>query len=134
MSATEIGIFGETYEDRKSKKRGRLLCKDVEHNSVILIAEDGSQFLVTLPNFRNNWRKVSVVEVNIPAEEAEVIDTENDRKEEKPMEDKKEVKVDTSPVTEFELNCLKEFLNWRKNNVVGSDNKELESIVDRLSK
>ena len=58
MSETEIGVFGQLYGDRKSSKTGKLLRKEPENHSVILIDVAGDEFSVNETMFRNNWRKI----------------------------------------------------------------------------
>lgn len=71
MSNT-IGVIGQKYEDRKSKKTGVLVERD-EANKKLAFAEetaDGTQlFYVSYAAFKSNWRKVVQAE---PANEPEV--------------------------------------------------------------
>ena len=71
MSNT-IGIIGQQYEDRKSKKTGVLLERDEANKKLTFIDEsvEGAQpFQVSYAAFKSNWRKVVPAE---PANEPEV--------------------------------------------------------------
>lgn len=71
MSDT-IGILGQKYEDRKSKKVGTLLDRDAENKKLSFLGENGEPFTVTYAAFKSNWRKVIVAEpVNEVAETVE---------------------------------------------------------------
>jgi hypothetical protein len=74
MSNT-IGVIGQMYEDRKSKKTGVLLDRDEANKKLTLIDEsvDGAHpFQISYAAFKSNWRKVVQLEfVNEPEVEAE---------------------------------------------------------------
>ena len=57
MSDT-IGVIGQKYEDRKSKKVGTLLDRDVENKKLSFLDENGEPFQVSYAAFKSNWRKV----------------------------------------------------------------------------
>lgn len=57
MSDT-IGIIGQKYEDRKSKKTGVLIDRDVENKKLILGNEGEDNFTISYAAFKSNWRKV----------------------------------------------------------------------------
>lgn len=61
MSDT-IGIIGQKYEDRKSKKVGVLIERDEANKKLILGNEGEDNFTISYAAFKSNWRKV------IPAE------------------------------------------------------------------
>jgi len=71
MSNT-IGVIGQKYEDRKSKKTGVLLERDEANKKLTLVDEsvDGAQpFQISYAAFKSNWRKVVQAE---PADAPEV--------------------------------------------------------------
>ena len=71
MSNT-IGIIGQQYEDRKSKKTGVLLERDEANKKLTLIdgsVEGAQPFQISYAAFKSNWRKVVQAE---PANEPEV--------------------------------------------------------------
>ena len=69
MSDT-IGVIGQKYEDRKSKKVGTLLDRDVENKKLSFLGENGEPFQVSFAAFKSNWRKVVTEEpVNEVADE-----------------------------------------------------------------
>lgn len=57
MSDT-IGIIGQKYEDRKSKKVGTLVSRDAESKKLGLLDENAEPFYVSFAAFKSNWRKV----------------------------------------------------------------------------
>ena len=71
MSNT-IGVIGQKYEDRKSKKTGVLVERD-EANKKLVLGNDGEDnFTISYAAFKSNWRKVVQAEpVNEPEVEAE---------------------------------------------------------------
>ncbi len=72
MSDT-IGVIGQKYEDRKSKKTGTLVDRDAENKKLGFIDENAEPFYVSFAAFKSNWRKVIVAEpVNEATEEPEV--------------------------------------------------------------
>ena len=77
MSDT-IGIIGQKYEDRKSKKVGTLFNRDEENKKLAFLDDNSETFTVSYAAFKSNWRKVvevepaeEVVEPNCEAAEAE---------------------------------------------------------------
>lgn len=71
MSDT-IGIIGQKYEDRKSKKVGTLLDRDVENKKLSFLGENAEPFTVSFAAFKSNWRKVVVAEPTDEVEQEEV--------------------------------------------------------------
>ena len=57
MSDT-IGVIGQKYEDRKSKKSGTLLDRDAENKKLSFLGDSGEPFQVSYAAFKSNWRKV----------------------------------------------------------------------------
>lgn len=70
MSDT-IGVIGQKYEDRKSKKTGVLLDRDVENKKLSFLDENAEPFSVSFAAFKSNWRKVIAEAPTEPVEEAE---------------------------------------------------------------
>ena len=70
MSDT-IGVIGQKYEDRKSKKTGTLLDRDAENKKLSFLDENGDPFQVSYAAFKSNWRKVITEAPTEPVEEAE---------------------------------------------------------------
>ena len=68
MSNT-IGIIGQKYEDRKSKKAGVLVERDEANKKLSFLGENEESFQVSFAAFKSNWRKVVQAE---PANEPEV--------------------------------------------------------------
>lgn len=57
MSDT-IGVIGQKYEDRKSKKSGVLADRDVENKKLKFLDDNLEPFSVSYAAFKSNWRKV----------------------------------------------------------------------------
>ena len=55
---SEIGVIGQIYEDRRTKKRGKLLERDEKFKTLLLESDDGKSFNITFGGFKSNWRKV----------------------------------------------------------------------------
>ena len=73
MSDT-IGVIGQKYEDRKSKKVGYLLSRDESNKKLNFLDEKTEPFTVSYAAFKSNWRKV--VEAEQPVEEFAEFDAE----------------------------------------------------------
>ena len=72
MSDT-IGIIGQKYEDRKSKKIGTLLDRDAESKKLSFLGADGEPFQISYAAFKSNWRKV-ITEAPVEVEPTETAD------------------------------------------------------------
>lgn len=66
MSDT-IGVIGQKYEDRKSKKTGLLVDRDVENKKLSFLDDNAEPFQISFAAFKSNWRKV----INETPKEAE---------------------------------------------------------------
>ena len=81
---SEVGVIGQIYEDRRTKKQGKLIERDDKYKTLLLESTDGKSFNVSYGGFKSNWRSVSepvetleeaMQEVEIP-EKPEVIKSE----------------------------------------------------------
>lgn len=81
-TVNEVGIIGQMYEDRKSKKVGVLESREPKYKTLMLRDNEGKSFNITYSTFRSNWRKY---------QGEEVIETST-QKEESRVEEQKEVK------------------------------------------
>lgn len=54
---SEVGIIGQMYENRKSKKIGVLESRDEKFKTLLFRGDDGSSFNVNYSTFKSNWRK-----------------------------------------------------------------------------
>ena len=120
MSEAEIGVFGQLYGDRKSSKTGKLLRKEPENHSVILIDVAGDEFSVNETVFRNNWRKIES-KPNADMKPAEQGPKKATRR--------KETVMQKPEFTDEEKQNIRDYLAWRKENVKGSKNEDLEKLV-----
>lgn len=62
---SEIGIIGQMYEDRRTKKRGKLIERDNKFKTLLMESEDGKSFNITFGGFKSNWRKVDEPEQTV---------------------------------------------------------------------
>lgn len=74
MSDT-IGVIGQKYEDRKSKKSGYLADRDVENKKLKFLDDNMESFSVSYAAFKSNWRKV-ITEAPVTEAEPEEFDVE----------------------------------------------------------
>ena len=58
--ASEVGIIGQLYEDRRTGKRGVLESRDTKYKTLMLLDDDGVAFTISNSTFRSGWRKVKV--------------------------------------------------------------------------
>lgn len=81
---SEIGVIGQIYEDRRTKKQGKLVERDEKYKTLLLETSDGKSFNVSFGGFKSNWRSVdehietveeAMQEVDVPikSEKAEPI-------------------------------------------------------------
>ena len=96
MSDT-IGVIGQKYEDRKSKKSGILADRDVENKKLKFLDDNLEPFSVSYAAFKSNWRKV-VIESPVAEVEPEKF-AEFDAEPESSYSNA----VETEPVTEPEV-------------------------------
>lgn len=71
-----IGVIGQKYEDRKSKKVGILLDRDAENKKLSFLDDECEPFTVTYAAFKSNWRKVVEAEP-VEADEEQVSSFDN---------------------------------------------------------
>lgn len=71
-SVNEVGIIGQMYEERKSKKVGVLESREPKFKTLMLRDNEGKSFNITYSTFRSNWRKYQgdeVIETSTQIEE-----------------------------------------------------------------
>ena len=99
MSNT-IGIIGQKYEDRKSKKVGTLLERDEANKKLSFLDENGEQFQISYAAFKSNWRKVVQVE---PVNEPETVEAEPEAKAPKFNNEDEKIKDFVKAITEVRV-------------------------------
>jgi hypothetical protein len=99
MSDT-IGVIGQKYEDRKSKKTGILLDRDVENKKLSFLDEQAQPFQVSYAAFKSNWRKVIVAE---PTTDVEWPEDETESSYENVAEAEPGTKPEVTPLTEADF-------------------------------
>lgn len=78
MSEKTVGVLGQKYEDRKTKKVGTLVDRNDETKKLSFLGEDATPFEISYAAFKSNWRKYvseseqttnETVEAEVPKEE-----------------------------------------------------------------
>ena len=57
MSEKTVGVLGQKYEDRKTKKVGTLVDRNDETKKLSFLGEDATPFEISYAAFKSNWRK-----------------------------------------------------------------------------
>lgn len=73
--ANEVGIIGQMYENRVTKKIGVLEERNEKFKTLLMRDEEGGSFNVTFSTFKSSWRKYTgdkVIETSTQKEEAKV--------------------------------------------------------------
>ena len=103
---SEVGIIGQMYEDRRTKKRGKLLERDEKYKTLLMESTEGKSFNITFGGFKSNWRQVEIVEptevVEPLVEEPVTEPVKEEVAEEKPVKKarKKQAERDVNPELE----------------------------------
>lgn len=69
----EVGIIGQTYENRVSKKIGVLESREEKFKTLLMRDENGNSFNVSYSTFKSSWRKYAgdkVIQTSSQVEEA----------------------------------------------------------------
>lgn len=77
---SEVGIIGQMYEDRRTKKTGKLVERDEKYKTLLFEAPEGKTFNISFSGFKSNWRKLVTDDIEESSEVANSIpdDTETD--------------------------------------------------------
>jgi len=103
---SDIGIIGATYEDRRTKKKGKLIERDEKYKTLLMESSDGKSFNITFGSFKSNWRKVDEPEQTVEEAMTEEVPeeqikgtSEKAKSAEKPKKktEKKQVEVNIDP-------------------------------------
>ena len=154
---SEIGVIGSMYEDRRTKKKGKLLERDNKFKTLLMESEDGKSFNITFGGFKSNWRKIDEPEQTVEEAMEEKIPEEQitvkKPKEKKPVKksEKKSVKkkvVDaeineglenaTTSLAEFVQSFenprlrLRTVLEKKSNALILDDRKQFELVYSRM--
>jgi len=73
---SEVGVIGQMYEDRRTKKRGKLVERDEKFKTLLLESDDGKSFNITFGGFKSNWRKVDEPEQTVEEAMTETVPEE----------------------------------------------------------
>ena len=74
--STTVENFGQTYEDRRTHRSGKLLEFNEKFKTYLLESSDGKTFNITSAQFKNNWRMIEQEEVQeIVEPEVEEVET-----------------------------------------------------------
>ena len=95
----EVGIIGQMYEDRKTKKVGVLESREPKYKTLMLRDPEGKTFNITYSTFKSNWRKytgdvVAQTSTQVEEKKEEVKKAETKKK----VEAKKEIENQTKEV------------------------------------
>lgn len=114
----EVGIIGQMYEERKSKKLGVLESRNEKFKTLMMRDNNGTSFTVQYSTFRSNWRKY---------QGEEVIQTSTQVEEAKAEEKKKEsaIKKAAEKITEPETTVEKISTEEKVKRI-----KALEALID----
>ena len=100
--ANEVGVIGQMYENRKTKKAGVLESRDEKFKTLMMRDNDGKAFNINFSTFRSDWRKYQgeeVIQTSTQIEEQkaeekkEVTEAKKEVKKEKPATMSTEEKV-----------------------------------------
>ena len=128
---SEVGIIGQIYEDRKSKRVGVLESREEKYKTLMMRDSEGKTFNITYSTFRSNWRKYQgeeVIQTSTQVEEVKVEEKKKAEKNKKIVETKSEVVKMTTEEKVKSLKALAETVE-DKIKTLGLDLK-----VDRTSK
>lgn len=117
-NVNEVGIIGQMYEERKSKKVGVLESREPKYKTLMMRDKDNKTFNITYSTFRSNWRKY---------QGNEVIETST-QKEEKKEKKEKEVKA-----VEQEINTKSEKIKFSTDDKVKAVRALEKFLEDRIS-
>lgn len=70
--SSAVGIIGQMYEERKSKKLGVLESREEKYKTLMMRDPDGKTFNITYSTFKSNWRKYNgeqIVQTSTQVEE-----------------------------------------------------------------
>ena len=119
MSDT-IGVIGQKYEDRKSKKVGVLLARDEENKRLSFLDDKAEPFHISYAAFKSNWRKVISTTPVGTIESVEPISADDE------PESSYENVVEAEPDTKPEVTPLREA-------VLDTEDKKIKNFVDTLT-
>ena len=112
---SELGVIGQMYEDRRTKKKGKLVERDDKYKTLLMESEDGKSFNVSFSGFKSNWRSVDAVEPTIE-EAMEEVEVPEDaiQVDVTPKQTKKKLDPEDKQVNEVFENTLLHMLEYAK--------------------
>lgn len=105
---TEVGIIGQMYENRKTKKVGVLESREDKYKTLMMRDTEGGSFNITYSTFKSDWRKYQgeqTVQTSTQIEEQKVDEQKSAESTEKSIKTKSE-KIKFS--TEDKLKAVRE--------------------------
>lgn len=111
---SEIGVIGAIYEDRRTKKKGKLVERDEKYKTLLMEASDGKSFNITFGGFKSNWRKVDEPEQTVEEAMQEIPIPEKKKPEKskkKPEVKRKATETEVSDGLESTITTLADFVN-----------------------
>ena len=106
---SELGEIGAIYEDRRTKKQGKLVERDEKFKTLLMETSDGKSFNITFGGFKNNWRKVDEPEQTVE-EAMKEIPVPEPIKKEKPVKKVEEKSEEVNPVYAEALKKVVEYV------------------------
>lgn len=105
MSEKTVGVLGQKYEDRKTKKVGTLVDRNDETKKLSFLGEDATPFEISYAAFKSNWRKyVSESEQTT----SETVEAEEPKEEPISVEEPESSMTDEEAVKQFTDAVIKE--------------------------
>lgn len=98
----EVGIIGQMYEDRKTKKVGVLESREPKYKTLMMRDPEGKTFNITYSTFKSNWRKYTgdaVAQTSTQVEEKKVEEKKEEVKKEKSAKKVVEKQTDVVKMT-----------------------------------
>ena len=135
---SELGIIGQIYEDRRTKKQGKLIDRDEKFKTLLMESSDGKSFNISFGGFKSNWRKVdepvqtieeAMEEAKIPNEVADVISTDLAPKPRKKYKKKPKPESGICIALEDAIKSMVEYLDSFNSNKLSLDPKFDRELV-----
>lgn len=105
----EVGIIGQMYEDRKTKRRGVLESREEKYKTLMMRDIEGNSFNITYSTFRSNWRKYQGEEVIQTSTQVEEAKAEEAQRVEEAEEVVEEVTAKAVPSREEKVKAVRAF-------------------------
>jgi hypothetical protein len=135
----EVGVIGQMYENRKTKKVGVLESRDEKFKTLMMRDNDGKSFNINFSTFRSDWRKYQgeeVIQTSTQIEEQKAEEKKEVTEAKKEVKKEKSVKMSTEDKVK-EVKALTTIIENRlkaSNSVLKVSRKAQGGIVIRYNK